>query len=213
MIKLSKTPLIIGCAGICNSGKNTFCDLLEEYLTEKYKLNIKQLSFASSLREETEDFLREKFRLDVWTQDRAEKDKFRDFFTIYSDMKRKATNGTYFFDAVKEEIKYCSSVFPFDIYLLSDARFKEYEYDETDFIKENGILVHVTKFRINKDVFIRQYPLPPNKFEAENDPKIKEMANYKFEWPEVGDGELNKLYPYVVNFVNWMEKEGYLKVC
>lgn len=209
MINQSK-PLIIGVGGICRAGKNTFCDLLQKTLSEKGTKSI-QLSFAQQLRNETSEFLDENFGLNVW--DDTDKEKFRPFLVWYANLKRQSSRGLYFIN----KLRITMNLYKETVMLINDARFKEFEFDELDFVKENGLVVHISKYKIvgyledNLGNPVKVFDDPPNEFEAKNDPIIKAAADYHVCWENVGKENLDKLQPHIDNFVTWLGKGRYIK--
>lgn len=206
-------PFIIGISGISRSGKNTFCDLVCKTLNEKYQKLTAQMSFAHQLRLETANFLSQRFSFDVWSD--KDKSKFRPFLVWYANLKREESKGRYFIDKFKEKVKVFEGTN--HIIFINDLRFKQFEYDELDYVKEHGVLVHVSKYKITGHLQddlgnpVKVFDDPPNEFEAKNDPIIKAAADYKLEWIDVGKDNLDKLQPYIDNFVSWLSEKGHLK--
>lgn len=198
-------PLLISVSGISRSGKNTFCDLLETILLQKYNLKCKHLSFAKQLRKDTEFYLMREFGFDVW--DNKDKEKFRPFLVWYANLKRQNSKGLYFIEKLSKEIENLT-IFDAQVLLLSDLRFAENEYDEVDFCRQNGPILHITKYSLDS-VGRKVYDTPPNEFESSNDPKIKSMSDYQIEWSEVGRGNTRLLIPYVDGFIEWLKNANY----
>ncbi len=186
MIKLPPTfPYLIAVSGAARSGKDTFGQFLASYLLRKSKLplNIKQFSLAACLKEECKQLVQEKHRLDVFSEKTEDKNIFRQTLVDYAEQKRQETKGTYFIDKLKSQIwlwferKHFS---PRSIAIITDVRFKEYQYDELDFIKKNGILIHLT--RVNGIEVV----LPANDKERLNDPILNLLADFKVTWNDLG---------------------------
>ena len=76
------------------------------------------------------------------------------------------------------------------------------KYD--DYVKENGIAIHLTKYKLD-DKFHKIYSQPPNELEARNDPLVREAADYQIVW-EDSRGDINKLQPHIIKFVDWFGK-------
>lgn len=197
-------PLVIGVAGISRCGKNTFCDLLKKELEARDE-EVCNLSFALSLREETESFLKNHFNFNVWLD--TDKEKFRPFLIWFSNLKREQTNGRYFIDKLNQKLLPLkdSEI----IFTISDLRFaKNFEYDELDFVKEYGLVVHIRKYKMRESA-IKIFDLPPNEFEAKNDPILKSAADYLIEWQDQ-DGKIENLKPHVDKFVDWLVENKYI---
>lgn len=196
-----KKPFIVGVSGLAKSGKNSFCNLVEE---ELFKTGVRavQLSFAFQLRKDL-DPLGYQHGFDVWTQGK-EKEKIRPLLTWWGDFKRSRTKGRYFIDALDKQVKEFSS--HSSVFLVSDLRFAQYAgYDEVNYCKDNGVVVHISKYTLPNpnDPTIKWFDTPPNKLEAENDPKIKYLADYVIEWESV-EGDIEQLRSYAINFVDWL---------
>ena len=87
---------------------------------------------------------------------------------------------------------------------IDDARFSEFGYDEVNFCRSKGYLIHICKY-FEKQGFIRKYKVfqsAPNPTEAENDPKMESAAHYKIVWEDFSHLNLTKsqliekLYPF-----------------
>lgn len=201
-----KKPFIIGTSGIVRSGKNTFCDLLQDEFGKRFNLNSVQVSLAWQLRKDLEEFgLKHGF--DVWTQKNEDKEDIRPLMLWWGTFQRKRTKGQYFINCLKKQIE--SLIDTYGLFLVTDCRFKEFNYDESDYIKENGVLVHVSRYDLIGGE--RVFNTPPNEFEARNDPIMKQEANYIVEW-ENSNGDINKLKPHITKFVDWLENKEILKI-
>lgn len=194
-------PFIVGVTGTARSGKNTFCDLLQQELLDRLKISSSQLSFAYTLRQELEDFTRY-CGYSIWREE--DKEKLRPLMVWYAGLKREDSKGMYFIDNLKKQVERLSSVY--NVFLINDARFAAYEYDEADYCKENGILVHISKYRLPdpERSDIKWFDTPPNSTEAYNDPKIKAKSDYQISWKHQ-DGDVGKLTPHITKFVDWLE--------
>lgn len=181
----------IGISGICSSGKDTFYSLLSQ------RINCKRVALADQLRREINPFIIDKFNIDLFNCSRPDKDLVRPLLVEYARIKR-SINDRYFIDKVDSYIKSLYSVA-----VISDIRY----INEVDWLKNdlNGVLVHVSKFyEYNK---ARVFPQSPIKDEQENDPKLRELADYKIEWPEVNDKNLDLLASYADNFLAWLNQK------
>lgn len=202
--------LVIGVTGISRCGKNTFCDLLKAFLNAK-GIKTETFSFAQQLRNETSDFLDENFGFNVW--DSKDKEKFRPFLVWYANLKRQESKGQYFIDKLKHTLSLYKKE---QVMLISDLRFKEFDYDELDFCKENGgVVVHISKYNIetaniqNDGPYIKAFDKPPNEFEAKNDPILKAASDYQIIWEDQG-GKTENLLSHVTKFVDWLVEKKYI---
>ena len=60
---------MIGLTGVARSGKDTFFSILKKYLQER-QLKSQRLAFADDLKEELNEFTREKFKIDLFKCDK-----------------------------------------------------------------------------------------------------------------------------------------------
>lgn len=196
--------MLIGISGVATAGKNLFSTLLIQRLRERYPQYLcREFSLAFQLRKELDPILRKNFKLDAWSQDSNEKIKYRDLFTVWADMRRKETNGAYFYEHLWKKIEKYEK--PFNINIVTDVRFKEYEYDEADFFKEKGVLVHISKYENNKNK--RSFVKPANRFESFNDPRVKKIADYKIAWPNINKSFYQPdLMVFVDKFIDFLDR-------
>jgi hypothetical protein len=167
----------IGVSALARSGKDTFCNIAIEQLKNK-GITSKKFPLAYSLKKDCEQFVRDKFGMDVFTEDTTEKTIIRPLFVAYGDVKRQQTQGRCFTELVYEEIKND----PYDVIFIPDIRYAEYEKDEHYWISQElqGKLIHVSAYKMVDGN--RVYNTPPNANEARNDPKLKQFADYRVEW-------------------------------
>lgn len=168
--------IVIGVSGVAQAGKDTFYKLAEKYITEELGLKCKRYALADFLKDECRDFLRDKFNLDVYSQDITVKKKFRTLLVWFGDIKREQTQGTYFTRILEREIKEDTDI---DIAIVTDIRYAEYPCDEVQWLQNhlNGFLVHVQ--RISEKGNLVQ---PPNDNEKRNDPLLQACADCRLEW-------------------------------
>lgn len=191
---------LIGVAGLAGAGKNTFSTLLIEKF-KSHGISYVEKSFAFYLREELAPILRENFGFDVWTQDRKKKEIFRNFLVLWAEMRRKMTSGCYFIKKLKQDLDRFTTYTPSYV-IVTDTRFKEYPYDEVDFIKQNGVLVHISAYKEKNGE--REFITPPNASEAKNDPIVRGSADYMISWPIVGKDNTSLLDKHVDDFFIWL---------
>lgn len=174
------TKRIIGISGVARAGKDTFAAILEAKLQLNGKKVLKY-ALASPLKGACEKFLSEHFGMNVYTQVTSEKDTIRPFLVWYGDTKRKATEGRYFIDIATNTI----NVSDCDYVIVTDIRYDKYDRDELHWLQKEcgGVLCHVSRYHLDSGQ--RQFVMPPNSHERENDPKIKAKADFVVEWKSV----------------------------
>ena len=89
-------------------------------------------------------------------------------------------------------------------------------------MKENGVIVHISKYKEHESICAhfpanesitekgKIFDIPPNEFEAKNDPILKERSDYKIEWVTVGEQNLHELKPHINKFVDWLHEKGHI---
>lgn len=189
-MKISK----LSCCGSANSGKDTLQQALTSIL-EKYNIKSRRYSFGDFIKAEMRDFLLFCHGVDIFNCSRAEKDSIRDLIIKYGYGRRKETNGLAFIEQLEDYLKENRTIRGKQIYfpIITDLRFKEYDYDEVDFCKENnGLILYVQKLDSHGDPILPIIPV-----EIENDPKLRAAADYIISWP---DGmNLNQCINYINN--------------
>ena len=74
------------------------------------------------------------------------------------------------------------------IVFITDIRYEFYVEDECSWLqyKQCGKLVHITRFKYDTSSKRKKkiYDVPPNEHEAINNPKVKDRADYSFEWED-----------------------------
>lgn len=192
-----KPKLVVGIAGICASGKDSLYNLLSQ------RINCKRVALADQLRREINPFIIDKFGIDLFNCSREEKDLVRPLLVEYGRIKRRQTDGRYFIEKVDSYIRSLATTA-----IVTDIRYASWERDEVHWIKNElkGILVHVSKYKeVNG---MKVFPQSPIKDEQENDPKLREAADYKIEWPEVKSDKLDLLAPHVDNLLTWLQNQS-----
>lgn len=208
----------IGVSGLARSGKNLFCDIAINILKEKYGLKGKQYALAYYLKKDCEQFVKDKLKLNVFSENTGEKSQFRELLVWYADIKRKQTQGRYWVDLLNNDITKDKDS---DVIFISDIRYISYPKDEVWWIKNeltNGKLIHVKKYTygfrndgrhtiVKKKPLEKIYDVAPNTHEQINDPKIEKIADYKIEWEDIAgidkafDKESLLKHPYLNKIV------------
>lgn len=195
--------------GLCSyatAGKDYFFSLLQEKLGED---KVFRFSFAKSLKEELYPIVKDKFNLDVFNCSIEEKKIIRPLFVSWAAIHRFQTNGKYYINKLSEQLtkELITGKYQNKIICFTDLRFYEWPYDEVHWIKDlYGKIVHIDKYIVKKDEYssgysnVKVFIEPPNKEEEVNCKKIKEIADYKIEWPhgdkEFAGKEIDKFIEY-----------------
>jgi hypothetical protein len=175
---------ITGIAGNAGVGKDTLGRILQSKTP-----NSKCFSLAYSLRKEVEKTLN-KFNLNVWTQNRQEKEIFRNFLVEYANLARNKTQGTYFWKKLHKNIKLASQIDCIDYAFITDVRYAEYEKDELWWVKNHGKLIHLSGFKENGLIIN-----PANSKERENYKSLYDAADYRLEWVHSNNSKTdNEIY-------------------
>jgi hypothetical protein len=140
---------VIGISGFARSGKDTLASLLFLKLNEMGVAS-KIFSFANALKLDMEGFLLDKFGISSFTNDSSLKAKIRPLLIAYGNAQRDSSKGTYWINRLKPEI---DSFFEKNgsVAIIPDLRFKQYEFDEFDFIKSYNSSFIVTVSRQLED--------------------------------------------------------------
>ena len=177
MINLKTKKTVIGISGYARSGKDTLANILRSSFLEN-KINTKIFSFAFALKNDIDDFCLSKIGVSAFTEDTSLKSKIRPMLISYGQVQRTASNGTYWFNKLKPEIDQFLQNGG-DVAIISDLRFKEYEFDETDFIKsyENNAIVTISRIMENGILNTAAH-----ESELENLPRISKIADFELTW-------------------------------
>jgi hypothetical protein len=186
---------LVGVSGVARSGKNLFCDMVIEELTNQ-GYTAKQFALADALKKDCEDFLKTKCDLDVYSDNTQQKTLFREFLVWYGDLRRKQTNGRHWIETMNNMIAQSEC----DVALVSDVRYAHYPNDELGWVlfEHEGLLVHLRRYERSSTAVIDEkgnlkmdYIQAPNEHERINDPKLREGAHFKLNWPTVDNPRKN----------------------
>jgi hypothetical protein len=169
---------IVGLTALARAGKDTTCQMLIEEFGKR-GIIAKRYALADRLKSEMSEFFLSNFGVNILTVDGETKEILRPLLVAYGFAKRKLSKGTYWTSLLKKEMDLDTTS---DVAIVTDIRYKEYDKDEVDWIKENGVLVHIT--RILEDGRELQ---PPNADEQRNDPIVKSHADYFFRFGKIVD--------------------------
>jgi hypothetical protein len=194
---------LIGVGGYARSGKDTFVSIAIHIL-QKNGYSSKKYSFANGVKDDLDDWLKEKYGIGAWTMDNEEKKIIRPFLVAHGCGKRIQTEGKYWIDKVhinmlediarSERDSYQDHI---DIAFVSDVRF----LNEAKWLHEkwNGDLIHLRRYTkgisaLGADSggtvhahYTNVYDPAPNEEELRNDPFIVEVADQRIEWENKGN--------------------------
>jgi hypothetical protein len=166
---------IVGVAGKALSGKDTFCKILLEELS-KMGISGKRIALADALKQEIRPSLLSKYGIDILNCSPEEKEKVRPELIELGRARRVESEGTFWTKIVMDHIKESSEQF----FIVPDIRYNVYPEDEAVWVHKNrGLIVHVTKYFSSNGV---RYYNESNEEEAQNDPLVKNVADYVLEW-------------------------------
>lgn len=189
--------IVIGISGYARSGKDTLSSIIKDNLISK-GISTKIFSFAFSLKSDIDSFCKSKIGISSFSEDTILKSKIRPILIAYGQVQREISNGTYWVNKLKPEI---------DSFLenggsaaiISDLRFKEYEFDEVDFIRsyENNAIITISRIMENGTLNV-----PAHRSELENFPKISEIADFELTWGTNNKNELNLQSQNCLDFID-----------
>jgi hypothetical protein len=174
---MEEKKLLIGISGYARSGKDTLASILKESLLSS-GIKTKVFSFAFSLKNDINDFCNSKIGISSFTEVTELKNKIRPILIAYGQVQRNISNGTYWLNKLKPEI----DNFFIDggtVAIISDLRFKEYEFDEVDFIRSYKNNMIITVSRIMENGILNT---AAHESESENLPRISRVADYELTW-------------------------------
>lgn len=203
---------VIGVVGYARAGKDTFSSIAIDILKAN-GIKAKQYSFAGALKDEVKDFLQKNCGVDVYTQDTELKKDIRDFLVWYGTTFWRKRDPKRWIRGVDMQLK--SDGNEIDFAIVSDVRYP----NEGEWVHSwAGYLVHVAawKWEDRRDGYGDTYTAKvfldaPNEQERLNDPIVKQMADYKLEWPikglgpqeAVSDEELRMEVRKALNACSW----------
>jgi len=174
--------IVIGISGFARSGKDTLAQLLSEKLQQK-NMSVKILSFAFSLKSDIDNFCKDKIGISSFTEHTESKSKIRPILIAYGACQRSISNGTYWLDKIKPEI---NSFFENggNVAIIPDLRFKEYSFDEYDFVRsyQNNIVLTISKTLHDGN----ENP-PAHESEANNFPFFIKNSDFNLNWETSND--------------------------
>ena len=194
-----KTGLVIGVSGFARSGKNTLAEIIKDFFASK-SIDAKIFSFAFQLRQDLNSFCKEKFNISAFSEATEEKSKIRPILISYGEVQRKLSKGCYWWQKLKPEVNNFLRNGG-SVAIISDLRFKEYEFDELEYIRSypNSSVFCVT--RINE---LGETVPPAHQSEAENFPKICKKTDVNLTWTTVKPDSRDLIFNAlpVISFLN-----------
>jgi hypothetical protein len=177
MVNIENKKIVIGISGYARSGKDTLANILKSSFIEN-KINTKIFSFAFALKSDIDNFCLSKIGISAFSEDTSLKSKIRPILISYGQVQRTASNGIYWLNKLKPEI---DQFFENDgnVAIISDLRFKEYEFDETDFIRSYKNNAIITISRIMENGMLNT---AAHESELENLPRISRIADFELTW-------------------------------
>ena len=157
--------MIIGISGYARTGKDTFGISLQRIL-KTYKINCELIAFANVLKEDLDGFLLDKFNISAFTKKDEEKFLIRPMLVAYGESKRNQSPN-YWIEQIEEKVKN-------KLTIITDVR---YENEARWVIDSGGFLIH-----LNRQKEDGSYIEAPNPQEAQNNPKVENLASLKIVW-------------------------------
>lgn len=195
-----KKNLYIGLAGVSKAGKDSFCKLLKEELT-----GIIRCSIGDQIREELRAFCIKHYNINPFDCSPEEKEIIRPLLVLHGNYKRQdRETGRYWFDLALNQAEYSLNYGAQNIVVFTDIRragLKGSNQNEAKLIKDIGILVHISRYYYQNGII--QYIIPANQSEAENNPLLEKMADYRIVWSWLWSEE--KLRETVKDFVKCLK--------
>ena len=182
--------LIIGISGVATSGKDTCCKLLAEAL-KGFGFESKRIALADQLKVEIRDELISKFGIDVLNCTPQEKETIRPSLVAYGKLLRESSNGTHWTKVAKKKMESMTE----SVIIVPDIRYNYYPNDEVKWIhKNNGLLLHVARYSLNKQDGSKIWVMPPNEDETIHDPLVRAEADFSLSWETLEEPELKGRY-------------------
>jgi len=163
---------VIGITGVARVGKDTLCaNLIKAYKNEG--LVAKRFALADELKDAMRIFLFDNFNIDILNCSPEDKELIRPLLVEFGRAKRIQSNGTYWTSLLYEKMLKAQQEQPFDIAIVTDIRYAEYDFDEVDWLhSHDGTLIHLSRFLLDGSLL-----QPPNQDEEKNDPILFEKAD------------------------------------
>lgn len=168
---------ILALSGFAETGKDEFFKIAKVVLADK---KIRRLSFADSLKNYLDPFLKEETGISAFTTDKEEKTIIRPYLVSIANYYRWKTKGRFWIDKWKEDKQ--RNFRDYDILFVCDMRF----INEVVFIKNE-----MRGTNISIDLMVDgEAKKPANVSEATQTTMAKSMCDLKFVWEKTDDQRL-----------------------
>ena len=224
MSPLNKT--LVAISGVARSGKDAFCNILCNELNAQ-GIPSKRYALADELKRKIRQPLLELSGVDILNCTPKDKELVRDYLVAVGKIKRYQTEGTYWTSLLEQDIKSDRHIV---VPVVTDIRYDVFPNDEIWWAqtKMNGVLVHLSRYEIlseddmwdwdhHHNTGINQDPVTkewrnwiqaPNEDEKNNNPKLKNKADYVLEWSTTKNPERlhEHCLPYVLKFISYLKE-------
>lgn len=173
---------IIGITGLAGDGKDSVCNILEKFFKTHSEYSFQRMALADELKIDCRDALIDMFDVDPVNCSRIGKEKIRPFLVFYGKLLRGKSKGRHWTNIINKKLSGFYS--EKNIFCVPDVRYAEYPEDEAQWVKSHaGVIIHVTKYSMTESLPPQKiYTSPVNREERENDPRLKQLADYFIEW-------------------------------
>jgi len=189
-----KTNIIIGLCGHGRSGKDTFCEIAKNFLSQK-KVAAARVAFADELKKDLDPLCRHHIGCSAFTEDTTQKDLIRPLLVAYGTDVIRRMDENWWIDRLEKKLPlyFGQQILP----IVTDVRYP----NEMDWVQKqhNGVCVYITRKGIG----------PANSEEKKNNSILKKKADYRIMWPTFGEDEaLEKGDKYVRRVMNPIFKKN-----
>ena len=189
-----KTNIIIGLCGHGRSGKDTFCEIAKNFLSQK-KVAAARVAFADELKKDLDPLCRHHIGCSAFTEDTTQKDLIRPLLVAYGTDVIRRMDENWWIDRLEKKLPlyFEQQILP----IVTDVRYP----NEMEWVQKqhNGVCVYITRKGIG----------PANSEEKKNNSILKKKADYRIMWPTFGEDEaLEKGDKYVRRVMNPIFKKN-----
>lgn len=177
--------MIIGVSGVARSGKDTFFKIFKKCMGNEGKF-FKRFAFADKLKSDIRPLIKRSFNIDINKCSDEEKEIVRPFMVEYGRLGRKINEDYWINKLMNQVLSYKDPRSA----VITDVRYE----NEQLYLKNN--FEECINIYISREGF-----LPINNEEAENDPKLRENADYILEWNSF-DASDDEGIKHVNKFIN-----------
>ena len=170
-----KKKIVLGICGVSRSGKDLFCQLLIDVLSDEGLIGTRY-ALADELKRDLNELTIPKLDIDLLDCRPEEKELLRPMMVEYGRAHRIRSQGTYWTSLIKESIDDDDVS---DVCIVTDIRYDQFKKDEVNWMQKEmgGVLVHIA--RLDEDNNLIQ---PPNEDERGEDPKLEAKADHGVVW-------------------------------